>query len=116
MPISLIWGFLKSGGGKILVFALALSIWTTYQRMDAGTKARASCESSHLKAQIAEQNRQLEVSQKIAQDARARAEEAQTQLTALKGVADGLRKELETRSDADCAIPDDIRRKLRDIK
>jgi type II secretory pathway component PulM len=112
MLSSVIWFFLRSPVGRALGVVLALCAWTTYQRIDAAADAKASCQQDHFEALVAEKERQLAVVQEIAQDARERADRAESEMLELREAADAITSELG----GSCDIPDDIRQRLRDIK
>lgn len=112
MPVKVIWSFLTSAVGRWVLLALALSIWTTYQRIDAAGKAKASCQQAHFEQQVAEKTRQLEAARQVADNARKRADEAEANLAKLREAANALQDQIG----GVCDIPDDIRRKLRAIQ
>lgn len=111
MFASVFWTVLRSPIGRAVGLLLAFVAWTTYQRLDAASDARQSCNDAHFVAQVAEQERQLAVAEKIAQDARERADRAESEMLQLREAANEIANGIE----GSCAIPDDIRRRLRAI-
>lgn len=103
---------LGSPVGRALGLLLALVVWTTYHRLDAASEARQSCEDAQLVATVEERERQLAVAEKIAQDARDRADQAEAEMRDLREAADAI---IEQAGDT-CDIPDGVRQRLRDIR
>jgi hypothetical protein len=102
--------------GRVIGLVLALSVWTTYQRLDAAHEAKAACEQGHLEAQIAELQRQLAVARQIEQNAVKRADRALAEMTELREASGELAKIVAETPAADCGIPPDIRDRLRAIR
>lgn len=113
---SSILAFLLGPLGRWVALALALTVWTTYQRLDAAREAGAACEQGHLEAEIAALRRQLAVAKEIEQNATERADRALTEMISLREASDDLAKLVAETPAADCDIPPDIRDRLRAIR
>ena len=83
--------FLTGPAGRVLLFVLAFLVWGLYQRVDA----TADCEDAQLREELAESNRQLQIANGIAEDARGRADAAEGIIENLKGLADELSVEIQ---------------------
>jgi hypothetical protein len=101
---------LSTQAGQLLLLGLAFIAWTSYQRFDA----TQDCQDEQLLADLAESNRQLQIANDIAAEARARADEVETAMTELRELADGLTEEI---AEGDgCAIDPDMADRLRAIR
>lgn len=109
---SALWFFLRSPVGRAFGVALVFCAWTAYQRVDAASDAKAACQQDQFEALVAEKERQLAVAEEIAQDARKRADKAESEMLELREAADAITSELG----GSCDIPDDIRQRLRAIR
>lgn len=76
------------------ILGLALLAWTAYQRHDAASSARATCESVQLKADMAELARQLAARDRLLTETRKRADATETQIEALEKERDAILAEL----------------------
>lgn len=103
--------FLFTPSGKIILVVLAFLAWTAYQRMDA----TRNCKDEQARVQLEEANRKLIEAQRIAEAARARADRSDAEIEQMGAERDAILSELETRGDV-CAIPDDLRQRLRAIR
>lgn len=103
---------IRSPVGKALGVILLLAAWTSYHRIDAASDARDECQQSQFEAQVAEKERQLAVSEKIAQDARERADSAEAEMSILREAANEVLQD----TNPSCDIPDDLRDRLRAIR
>jgi peptidoglycan hydrolase CwlO-like protein len=101
--------FLTGPAGRMLLLVLAFVGWTVYQRHDA----TMDCEAEQLKQDLLESQRQLEKSNKIAKDARERADQTEVEMAETERLFDELKNEIENRA---CRIDDDLRERLLRIK
>ncbi len=123
-------GAVKSLGGLLknpFIIGLAFLAWTAYQRHDAASSARASCESAQLKADMAELARQLAARDRLLKETRERADATEAELTALEKERDAILAELAAAAPppnpdgtpaADgltCQYPPGLARRLRNI-
>lgn len=108
-------GFFLSGTGRWLGVALALLLWTAYQRDQAADKAREECKAEQLQATLDETLRQLDESRKAVAEAETRADETESELVALEAQRKRISDEAK-QSDSECVIPESITRELRNIK
>lgn len=115
MPVNLLT-FLIGPVGRWVILALALSAWTTYQRLDAGHKAALACEQGQQAAEVAALRRQLAVAKEIEQSATKRVDKALIEMAKLQGDSDALAKLVAETPAADCDIPAAIRDRLRAIQ
>lgn len=105
--------FLMGPAGKIGLLALAFTGWTMYQRVDA----TLDCEADHLREQLTEANRQLDIAQRIAVAARGRADQSEVEMAQIKRELDAFiadQADRETAGSCDLS-PADIER-LRAIR
>lgn len=112
MLSSIVFFLIRSPVGQALGVLLLLTGWTVYHRQDAASEAAAECRADQFQAQVVEKERQLAVAEKIAQDARDRANAAEVEMIRLREAANAL---LEDPSPS-CDIPDDVRQQLRAIR
>lgn len=115
MPLASLLGTLFGPVGRVVLALLAFSVWTTYQRLDAAHEAEIACQQAHESAAVAELQRQLEVARIVEQNAKARADRAEAEMTKIRGVADELSKLVAKAPASDCDIPPDIRERLQSI-
>lgn len=108
--------FLIGPVGRWICLALALSVWTTYQRLDAAHEAEVACEQEHQAAEVEALRKQLAVAKQIEQNATERADKAMTEMAQLREASDALAKLVAETPAADCDIPPDIRDRLRAIR
>lgn len=103
------WGaasFLFSPAGKTLALVLAVLAWTAYSRHDA-TK---DCQEAQLAAELKESQRQLVIANRIAEEARTRADQMATEIVELKDLAD----DIVQNPGSSCSLDDgDVERLLR---
>lgn len=105
--------FLLGPAGKVLILGLAFAGWTLYHRMDA-TRA---CEAEELQAELLESNRQLEIAQRIADNARERATRTEQEMSEVERLYDDLKTDLAQRQDGgSCRIDPALADRLRAIK
>lgn len=105
--------FLTGPAGRIVLLGLAFAGWTIYQRVDA----TRSCESAQLQEELIEAQRQLGLAQKIAEDARAKADQTEREMTEIERLNDALQTDLAARpATAACIINDTDRERLLGIK
>lgn len=98
--------------GRIALLALAFVGWTLYQRHDA----TRTCEAAELIEELQETQRQLELAEKIAEDARNRATKTEAEIGQLESVVNELKTDLEKQPQNQCAIDPDTRERLLRIK
>lgn len=122
-------GFLRNPGSLLgllknpFIIGLALLAWTAYQRHDAATSARATCESAQLKADMAELARQLAARDRLLTETRQRADATELELEALEKERDAILAELAAPQPAVkgspsapvCSYPPGIAERLRQI-
>lgn len=97
--------------GRYILLGMVFVAWGAYQRVDA----TEDCKERELRAQLEEQNRQLVAARKIAEQARLRAESSRREMAELRGIADGLVREIEEKGSG-CFIDDNTREWLLKIK
>ena len=107
--------FLTSPLGKVLIVILALGAWTVYQREQAANKAREECQSEQLKKTLDETLRQTKAAEDALEDAREQAEKTKLENDDLATQLEQI-KEQTVKLTNSCAVPDDVRRRLSDIK
>lgn len=104
---------LASPLARLAGIALAFLAWTAYQRHDAARDARAECRADQLQATLEEVQRQKDVVDTTLADAEREAAQSDRELA-------DLSKRLEeinaNRNESSCVIPDDVLRRLRDIR
>lgn len=108
-------GFFLSGTGRWIAVALALLLWTAYQRDQAADKAREECKAEQLQATLDETLRQLDESRKAVADAEKRADETESEIAALEAERDRINDEAK-QNISECVIPESITRGLHNIK
>ncbi len=109
---SVFWFALRSPVGRAIGLLLLFVAWTTYQRIDAATDAKVSCQQDQFEALVTEKERQLAVAEEIAQDARERADRAESEILELREAANAVTDQIE----GGCDIPDNVRDRLRAIR
>ena len=112
MLASVLGFFVSSPVGKAFGLVLALSAWTAYHRVDAAMDAKGDCKQEQFERQVAEKERQLAVTEKIAQDARSRADTAEAEMLQLREAAN----EVFENTSPSCSVPDDVLQRLRTIR
>ncbi len=124
-------GLLRSPGSILgllknpFIIGLAFLAWTAYQRHDAASAARATCESAQLRADMAELARQLAARDRLVREARERADATEDQIEALEKERDAILAELAavapppaadgTPAAPKCTYPPGIAKRLRNI-
>ena len=98
--------------GRIALLALAFVGWTLYQRHDA----TRDCEAAEMVEELIESQRQLEIANQIAQDARGRADNTEREMSVLEELYGELKRDLTTRPGTSCPIDPDTRERLLRIK
>ena len=104
---SLLAGLTGTGGRVVLILA-AISAWTAYHRHDAASR----CQEQHYIAKLEERERELAVAERLAADARDRADEAEREMEEVRAQADAILSE----NGAVCVLPDDVADRLRAIR
>lgn len=107
---------LQSVGGLLknpFILAILLLSWTAYQRHDAASTARASCENAQLRADMAELARQLAARDRLVTEFRERADASADRLKALEKERADILEQLK--SGDSCEFPPDVLRRLRNI-
>lgn len=107
MSVGSLLGFVFSPAGRVAAILLALWGWTVYQRQDAAAAATARVEA-RLEA---EWRSKVVAAERVASEARARADETAEDLETLKGLRDEAAS-----SGGQCRLSDDQLRKLRAIR
>lgn len=107
--------FLTSPLGKIAIAIVILGLWTAYQRDQAADKAREECQSEQLKKTLDETLRQTKAAEDALEDAREQAEKTKLENDDLATQLEQI-KEQTVKLTNSCAVPDDVRRRLSDIK
>jgi len=100
--------FFTGPAGRVVLLALAFVGWTLYQRHDA----TRDCEAAELLDELTESQRQLEIANQIAEDARGRADNTEREMTVLEGLYGELKRDLVTRPGTSCPIDPDTRERL----
>ncbi len=103
-----IMSILMGPAGKVILLALAFVGWTVYQRMDA----TSDCEATELRKELIESQRQLEIANRIAQDARARADQTENEIAETERLYNELVTDLKSIPTASCPIDPAIRERL----
>lgn len=101
-------GWLVGPIGKWVLVGAILAAWTLGNRIDAARKATAECQLDVLHATIDLERNRARVADRIAAEARARADETRTELETLEAIT----REITNTSGDACPIPDDIRERL----
>lgn len=105
--------FLLGPAGKVLILGLAFGAWTLYHRIDA----TRDCEAAELREELLESQRQLEIAQRIADNARDRANKTEQEMSEVERLYDDLKTDLEQRETVGtCHIDPDLADRLRAIK
>lgn len=107
------------------VIALALLAWTAYQRHDAASTARASCENAQMKADMAELARQLAARDRLLKATRERADATEVEIDNLEKERDAILADLAaaapppnpdgTTAAPACQWPPGLRERLRKL-
>lgn len=105
-------GFLVGPIGKWILLSAAITAWTIGNRIDAARIATSDCQLGVLTATIREERQKVLVAEIIADAAKLRAEEAQTELLELEG----LTREILSEKGDGCSVPDNLRERLLRIK
>jgi hypothetical protein len=122
--LGLLSGLLRNPGTILgllknpFILGLAFLAWTAYQRHDAASGARATCEAAQLKADMAELARQLAARDRLLKETRERADATEVEVTALEKERDAILAELAATppaSGAVCEYPPGVRERLRQI-
>lgn len=100
--------FMLGPAGRIVLLALAFGAWTLYQRYDA----TRDCEADNLREELIESQRQLEIAQGIAEDARERANQTEQEMAETERRYDELTKDLLDRPETACRLDPDTRKRL----
>lgn len=107
------FSFLLGPAGKVLLLGVAFAGWTLYQRMDATAK----CEATELQQELIAAQEQLEIANRIADNARQRANATASEMSEVRRLYDDLKTDLDQREDGDsCLIDRAISDKLRAIR
>ena len=101
--------------GKIAVAVILLGLWTAYQRDQAADKAREECQSEQLRKTLDETLRQSKAAEDALEEARDQAEQTKLENDDLAKQLEQI-KEQTVKLTNSCAVPDDVRRRLSDIK
>lgn len=96
--------------GKWVVIATLIAGWTVFHRLDAANKARAECQLGQMEAALAAEQDRAKRAERIAAEARERANATQADMAILETARDEILEEL------DCDLPDDLRERLLGIK
>lgn len=104
--------FFLGPAGRIVLLAVAFVGWTVYQRADA----TRDCQDEQLRSALIESQRQLEIANRIAQDARVRADLRESEMAETERLYDELRTDLQNRPETACGIDNDTRERLLRIK
>lgn len=105
-------GFFMGPAGRIALLAIAFVGWTLYQRHDA----TADCEAEELRQELIESQRQLAISNQIANAARERADQTEQEMAETERLYDEIKKDLLARPEANCPISPATRDRLLRIK
>lgn len=105
-------GWLLGPIGKWILIGALVAAWTFGNRIDAARKATAECRLSTLNATIDLERNRVKVAERLADEARARADQTQTELEALEAITN----DIIDNEDGSCAIPDDLRERLLRIR
>jgi Flp pilus assembly protein TadB len=108
--------FATSPVGKIAAIGLAVFVWTAYQRDKAADSARAECQAAQMEKTIAEITRQRDAAKDALREAEARIDASEKEMDVLKGEKDAIMAELADRGATSCVVPDDIIKRLRNIR
>lgn len=107
----LAFSFFSGPAGKLLLLVLAFLAWGTYQRVDA----TSDCEEAELRRELQEAQRQAQIAEEIAEEARIRADQAEADTQKLKELADEVSSQIDTEGRG-CAIDPDTRERLLEIR
>lgn len=88
------------------ILGLALLAWTAYQRHDAASTAKASCENAQLRADMAELARQLAARDRLVKETRARADATDVEIEKLEKDRDAILAELAAAAPKPVVGPD----------
>lgn len=102
---------INTTAGKLAVCAVALVLWTAYQRHDA----TADCVDEQVRVELIAANAALRKSAEVARMAEEKAAEAETEMEKLKGEKDDLLKELAG-SGVGCDLDPAVRERLLRIR
>lgn len=105
----------SSSIGKIVIAALALVVWTLYQRDAAADKAREECQAATLRQTVTEITRQREAAKRALEMARDQTKQTTVEMTALQRDHDQLKQDYQDAQSA-CAVPDAATRRMRNIR
>lgn len=104
--------FLLGPAGKVILLGVAFVGWTLYQRHDA----TQTCEAAELREELIESQRQLAIAEKIAEDARGRANQTEQEMTQIGIQYEELQRKLQAAPDTACPIDPDTRDRLLKIR
>lgn len=112
--------FVETVPGRLILAAVALWLWTSYQRHDAAQEARAECQEATLRATEKELRRQLQAAQDAAQQAQEQASKSNREMAALQRDLESINATDKTEDKqgqpAPCGVPDAKRRRLQNIR
>ena len=107
--------FFTSGLGKVAILAIALIVWTLYQRDAAADKAREECQADHLRQTITEISRQRDAAKRALQSAREQTQQTTAEMTTLERDHAQLQKDYKDAQGA-CNVPDAATKRLDSIR
>lgn len=113
--MSALISFAFSPIGRWVMIGLAVLAFVAYQREQAASDARESCQADQLRQTLEEVTRQREAAREALADAEEQAEQTEAELEQLENDRDQIIADLETGADT-CTVPDDIVERLRDIR
>lgn len=111
-----ILGFFLSPLGKAVAVIALLAAWTIYQRDQAADRAREECQAEQLQKTVDELLRQRDVAQQALADAEKQQVVTDREMAVLEAERNDILKQLAEQKIPSCRIPDDIRKRLHDIR
>lgn len=109
-------GFILSPAGRIILVVLAFVLWTIVQRDQAADRARDECRADQIQQTLDEVLRQRDAARASLAEAERQARRTEAELRQLEIDRDQIIEDLQDRGTVQCAVPDDIIERLRNIR
>ena len=103
--------------GRWVAIGIAIVAWTAYQRDQAADKAREQCQTEQLRKTLQEIARQRDAAKAALEEAEKQAAISRSEMSDLERERDELiAEQAKAPPDRACIIPDDVRKRLLNIR
>lgn len=94
----------------------ALAAWTVFNRVDAGRKATAECNTTYLQIRLVAQQARAEEAERIAQESKAQATASEALIAQNGETANELLQDIQSDANGCVDISDEFRERLLSIR